>query len=100
MAETDDAAALATLLSEIRARSESMPIILLQDAGAKRKLSPDTQSLVLGTLHPGQNKGSTSLPQQAEIFRHNQQGSRAGVSSPELFRSLVGNSAPSAACAN
>jgi sigma-54 specific flagellar transcriptional regulator A len=90
VAESDDAA---TLLAAIREWAPHMPIILLQDAGSKRKLPAEAQSLVLGTLRvPVKYKDLTSLLQQAEIFRRSQQDGQAAASSPELFRSLVGNS--------
>ncbi|MDR2876845.1 MAG: sigma-54 dependent transcriptional regulator [Chromatiales bacterium] len=80
------------LLSEIRAWSAQMPIILVQYGAVRRKPAPEAQALLLGVLRaPLKYKDLNSLLQQAEVFRYSQ-ASDQPTSSPELFRSLVGNS--------
>ncbi len=92
VAEIDEAEVLAALLAEIRTWAERMPIILLQDAGAKRKLPPEVQPLILGALRaPVKYKDLTSMLQQAQVYRSSRPAGD-GAPSPELFRSLVGNS--------
>jgi sigma-54 dependent transcriptional regulator, flagellar regulatory protein len=83
---------LNALLEELHAWDERLPLILLTDARAKRKPAPETHSLVMGTLRsPAKYKELTSLMQQAEIWRDSR-SEDGGLHSPELFRSLVGNS--------
>ena len=94
VAESDDESdGLERLLQEIRDWGPRMPIILLQDARSRRRLSPEAQSLILGALRmPVKYKDITSILQQAEVYRNSRPGAAESGSAPELFRSLVGNS--------
>ena len=70
-----------------------LPIVLVGD-GARKKLPPEIQSLLLGQLrYPPKYKELTGILQQAAVFRASQREGQ-GDHSPELFRSLVGNSRP------
>ncbi len=83
---------LGALLEELRAWGEHLPVILLTESRSKRKLAPELQALVMGALKsPVKYKDLTSLMQQAEIW-HDSRSGIGGIHSPELFRSLVGNS--------
>jgi sigma-54 specific flagellar transcriptional regulator A len=81
------------LIGRVREWGPRMPIILLQDGKSRPRLSAEAQAHVLGTLHtPVKYKELTSLLQQADVFRQASSGNASSSSSPELFRSLVGNS--------
>jgi sigma-54 dependent transcriptional regulator, flagellar regulatory protein len=83
---------LDALVEALHAWDEHLPLILLGDARARRKPSQATQSRIMGTLKsPVKYKDLTSLMQQAEIWRSSH-AENGGLHSPELFRSLVGNS--------
>ncbi len=80
------------LLEELRAWDERLPLILLSSDGRRRKPASAVEALILGVLKsPVKYKDLTSLLQQAEIWR-NSRSEQGGMHSPELFRSLVGNS--------
>ncbi len=81
------------LIGRLREWGPRMPIILLQDGKPRLRLSAEAQTQVLGTLNtPVKYKELTSLLQQADVFRKARSGDATASSSPELFRSLVGNS--------
>ena len=87
------------LIRGLREWGPRMPIILLQDDQGNGKghsrLSTEAQAQLLGTLQtPVRYKELTSILQQADVFRKARAAgdASAGSGSPELFRSLVGNS--------
>jgi sigma-54 specific flagellar transcriptional regulator A len=68
-----------------------LPVILLAN-GSKKKIPAELESLIIGTLSfPPKYKELTGLLQQAAVYRASQQ-EKQSEHSPELFRSLVGNS--------
>jgi sigma-54 specific flagellar transcriptional regulator A len=85
---------LEATLKAVKAWDDSLPIVFASDSAANDRLSESAQALVLGVLRlPARYKDVTSLLQQAEVYRHHSRTEAAGSSSsPELFRSLVGNS--------
>ncbi len=70
-----------------------MPIILIGN-GAKRKLPADIEPIVIGQLKfPPKYKELTGILQQSAVYRASRR-EKQDDHSPELFRSLVGNSRP------
>jgi sigma-54 specific flagellar transcriptional regulator A len=79
-------------LRAVKAWDSQLPIILASDPASRKQLSAEARSLVMGILRfPIKYKDLTSLLQQAELYRHSRSDG-SGSGSPELFRSLVGNS--------
>jgi sigma-54 specific flagellar transcriptional regulator A len=70
-----------------------LPIILFGN-GSKKKHASEIESLIIGALKfPPKYKELTGILQQSAVYRASQR-ERQGDHSPELFRSLVGNSRP------
>ncbi len=83
---------LPELLRAIKKWSEQVPVFLLIDSSNKLTLSADLAVGILGKIKfPVKYRDLTAAIQQAGVFRENH-SKRPGAHSPELFRSLVGNS--------
>ncbi|MCC6207689.1 MAG: sigma-54-dependent Fis family transcriptional regulator [Gammaproteobacteria bacterium] len=71
-----------------------LPVVLVGN-GARKKLPQEIQPLLIGQLkYPPKYKELTGILQQASVYRASQREGQGGDHSPELFRSLVGNSRP------
>jgi sigma-54 specific flagellar transcriptional regulator A len=93
VAVSGDAESWAGTVSALREWDAGLPIILLGN-GSKKKIAPEIESLIIGTLKfPPKYKELTGALQQAALYRASQRVQQ-GDHSPELFRSLVGNSRP------
>ncbi len=69
------------------------PVILIRDTGGKARLGKDVSSKILASIgYPLKYQDLTSTLQQAEVYCATRGKAREGSHSPELFRSLVGNS--------
>ena len=83
---------LPDLLVSINEWGKHVPIFLLIDSNDKLKISTDLTAGILGKIkYPVKYRDLTAAIQQAEVFRESH-SKRQGTHSPELFRSLVGNS--------
>jgi len=83
---------LPALLTALKGWGEHVPVFLLMDGSNKLKLSADLAASILGKIKfPVKYRDLTAAIQQAEVFRDSH-SKRQGAHSPELFRSLVGNS--------
>ncbi len=83
---------LPQLLQAIKAWGKQVPVFLLIDSNHNLKLSTDLATGILGKIkYPVKYRDLTVAIQQAEVFRESH-SKRQGAHSPELFRSLVGNS--------
>ena len=83
---------LPELLQSLKKWGETVPVFLLIDSHDSLKVSPELAGSILGQIkYPVKYRDLTAAIQQAQVFResHNK---RQGAHSPELFRSLVGNS--------
>ncbi len=79
-------------LTALKEWAPHAPILLIRDARSKAKLSKDITSKVLAQVeYPLKYQDLTSTLQQADVYRASQ-GKAQEAHSPELFRSLVGNS--------
>ena len=82
------------LLDEIKDWAPQAAILLLQDDKLRTKSHQSIPPQILGQIEfPVKYKDLTGALQQAQIYRESQNAERA-PHSPELFRSLVGNSRP------
>ncbi len=81
-------------LSALREWAPQAPILMLKDVKSRSRLSKEISSQVLATIeYPLKYQDLTSTLQQAEVYCASQGKAQAqGGHSPELFRSLVGNS--------
>jgi len=83
---------LPELLLSIKEWGEHVPVFLLIDSNDKLKISTNLTTGILGKIkYPVKYRDLTAAIQQAEVFRESH-SKRQGAHSPELFRSLVGNS--------
>ena len=83
---------LPDLLVSIKEWGQHVPVFLLIDSNDKLKISTDLTAGILGKIkYPVKYRDLTAAIQQAEVFRDSH-SKRQGAHSPELFRSLVGNS--------
>ena len=83
---------LPDLLVSIKEWGKHVPVFLLIDSNDKLKISTDLTAGILGKIkYPVKYRDLTAAIQQAEVFRESH-SKRQGAHSPELFRSLVGNS--------
>jgi len=83
---------LPELLVSIKEWGEHVPVFLLIDSNEKLKISTDLTAGILGKIkYPVKYRDLTAAIQQAQVFRESH-SKRQGAHSPELFRSLVGNS--------
>ncbi len=83
---------LPALLIALKKWGEAVPIFLLVDSNERLKISSELAAGILGHIkHPVKYRDLTAAIQQAQVFRASQT-KRQGAHSPELFRSLVGNS--------
>jgi sigma-54 specific flagellar transcriptional regulator A len=90
--EPDSGDQLDDTLKTIKSWDARLPILLAVDPTSKRKTASDPHSLVMAVLKlPARYKDLTSLLHQAEVYRHTPSDA-VETASPELFRSLVGNS--------
>jgi len=83
---------LPRLLQSLKEWGAHVPIFLLIDSSDKLQFSSELAAGILGHIkYPVKYRDLTAAIQQAQVFResHNK---RQGAHSPELFRSLVGNS--------
>lgn len=85
-------AKLPGLLKALKGWGEQVPIFLLMDSRDNLKIPTEVAAGILGHIkHPVKYRDLTVAMQQAQLFRESQT-KRQGAHSPELFRSLVGNS--------
>ena len=83
---------LPDLLVSIKEWGKHVPVFLLIDSNDKLKISTDLSAGILGKIkYPVKYRDLTAAIQQAQVFRESH-SKRQGAHSPELFRSLVGNS--------
>lgn len=83
---------LPALLIALKKWGEAVPIFLLVDSNERLKISSELAAGILGHIkYPVKYRDLTAAIQQAQVFRASQT-KRQGAHSPELFRSLVGNS--------
>jgi len=83
---------LSTLLQALKAWGEHVPLFLLVDGQDSPQLPTELAAGVLGYIkYPVKYRELTAAIQQAQVFRESHTKGK-GSHSPELFRSLVGNS--------
>jgi len=83
---------LPDLLKGIRDKNSQLPLILIEDGKNAAKLSEDAAASVVSRIkYPVKYRDLTEALQHAQIYRDNLD-QQQGAYSPELFRSLVGNS--------
>ena len=83
---------LQELLPAIRQWAPAMPVVLLCDAKARKRVPEHLASYLLGQVGlPLKYQELNGILQQAQVYRESQ-GQQQGGHSPELFRSLVGSS--------
>ncbi len=83
---------LPSLMEALKAWGEHVPIFLLIDSRDNLQLPTELAAGILGYIkYPVKYRDLTAAMQQAQVFRESHT-KRQGAHSPELFRSLVGNS--------
>ena len=83
---------LQELLPAIRQWAPAMPVVLLCDAKARKRVPEHLASYLLGQVGlPLKYQELNGILQQAQVYRESQ-GQQQSGHSPELFRSLVGSS--------
>ncbi len=85
-------AELPALMQALKTWGEHVPVFLLVDSRDNLQLPTELAAGILGHIkYPVKYRDLTAAIQQAQIFRESHT-KRQGAHSPELFRSLVGNS--------
>ncbi len=85
-------AELPALMQALKTWGEHVPVFLLVDSRDNLQLPTELAAGILGHIkYPVKYRDLTAAIQQAQIFRQSHT-KRQGAHSPELFRSLVGNS--------
>lgn len=80
------------VVAELHTMDDALPIILMTTPGNEPSLSDENQGYILKTLEfPFTYQDLTNALHQAQVFRNSHERPQ-GNYSPELFRSLVGNS--------
>lgn len=83
---------LPKLLASVKEWGPTVPMILLVAGKGGTTLAPEVERAIMGTVqYPVKYKDLTGILQQAEVYRASQREAKE-KHSPELFRSLVGNS--------
>lgn len=83
---------LASLLTSLKSWGEHVPVFLLVDSNEPLLIPSELAAGILGHIkYPAKYRDLTAAIQQAQVFRESHT-KRQGTHSPELFRSLVGNS--------
>lgn len=83
---------LAVLLTSLKRWGEHVPVFLLVDSSEPLQIPSELAAGILGHIkYPAKYRDLTAAIQQAQVFRESHT-KRQGTHSPELFRSLVGNS--------
>ena len=88
----DSHGSLPDILKGVKNDSTQLPLILIEDEKNTTVLSDDIAAGVVSRIkYPVKYRDLTEALQHAQIYRDNQD-QQQGACSPELFRSLVGNS--------
>ena len=84
---------LSSLLTEIHALDEHLPVYLLTEKGKEPTVTIDTGSCILGRLDVPPNYAQlTSALHQAEVYANSHRATSVTQRPVDLFRSLVGSS--------